>query len=165
MIRVNHSGERGAIYIYKGQKKSLSPGPIRDVIEHMENQEKAHLKYFEEKLSEDRIRPSILTPLWDWGAYTMGRITGLMGPEAAMACTQAVEEVIDQHYEEQIETLKTSFSQEQDLIHSIEKFQKEEQEHRDLAIDHGSLQAPSYKILTFVIKKISKGAIFLSKRF
>ncbi|WP_022728281.1 demethoxyubiquinone hydroxylase family protein [Fodinicurvata sediminis] len=164
MLRVNHAGEYGARRIYEGQLAVLSQSPSAPVIRHMWEQEAEHLQTFERMLPERRVRPTLLQPVWHMAGYALGAATAMMGEKAAMACTVAVEEVIDQHYAEQSEDLADE-PQEQDLRQTIEKFRAEELEHRDIGLEHEAEQTPGYEALSAAIKTGSRLAIWLSKRF
>lgn len=164
MIRVNHAGEYGAKRIYEGQLAVLKHKPSHPVISHMLSQELEHLRFFEQALVERKVRPTLLHPLWHIAGFLVGAGTALLGEKAAMACTTAVEEVIDLHYEEQLQTLK-SMPQETELAEKITQFQKEELEHRDTAIEHHAQETPGYLLLTQAIKLGSRAAIWLAKRF
>jgi ubiquinone biosynthesis monooxygenase Coq7 len=161
MIRVNHAGEYGAIRIYKGQIAALKNSAHKDILQHMYDQEKAHLKTFDELIIERKVRPTALSPLWHAAGYLLGYATGLMGEKAAMACTVAVEEVIDEHYQEQENCLGND---EKKLKKIIQKCRADEQNHRDIGFSHGAKEAPGYTLLTHSIKAASKLAIWLSKR-
>tara|TARA_A100000171_G_C2139703_1_gene153891 strand:+ start:8302 stop:8853 length:552 start_codon:yes stop_codon:yes gene_type:complete len=164
MIRVNHAGEYGAKRIYEGQLAALKGSSCVPTIKHMKDQEQVHLDYFSNELVNRRIRPTLLSPLWHAGGFLLGYATGFLGEKVAMACTVAVEDVIDQHYEEQEERLKTFKAPEQDLKNKIAQFRAEELEHKETGLHHGAEDTPGYKLLTTGIKNITKLAIFLSKR-
>jgi len=161
MLRVNLAGEYGAKRIYEGQLAVLKDSAVAPVLEHMKTQELAHLKAFEALVIENRVRPTLLHPLWHVAGYALGAATAYLGEKAAMACTAAVEEVIDQHYEKQLTLLG---DENPDLSHLIYKCQQEELEHRDLALEQGAREAPAYPLLTHVIKSASRLAIWLSER-
>jgi ubiquinone biosynthesis monooxygenase Coq7 len=161
IIRVNHAGEYGAKRIYAGQMAVLKNHECYDEIVHMAEQEEEHLAYFSQELNKRDIRPTALMPLWHVAAYAMGAATALCGEKAAMACTVAVEEVIDQHYQQQLAKLDED---EQPLKDAIEKFRLEELEHRDIGIAHDAQSTPGYELLSAGVKTASKFAIWLSKR-
>lgn len=161
MIRVNHAGEYGAKRIYAGQIAVLGDTDIGDELRHMAEQEEEHLEYFSQEITKRRVRPTILSPLWHVGAFALGAGTALLGKRAAMACTVAVEEVIDEHYAHQLEELGKA---EPELVKAIEKFREEELEHRDIGIEHEAELTPGYALLSGGIKKLSKMAIWLSTR-
>ena len=163
MIRVDHAGEYGAVRIYEGQLAVLGRTKTKttDAIRHMAEQEQQHLKRFDTLVNERRVRPTALQPIWQIAGFALGAATALMGEKAAMACTEAVEEVIDQHYAEQIEKLKTA---DPVLRKTVEAFRADEIAHRDTAIAHGSGQAPGYRLLTAAIKAGCRVAIALSTR-
>jgi 3-demethoxyubiquinol 3-hydroxylase len=161
VIRVDQAGEYGARRIYEGQLAVLPPGPARSAVEHMAAQEKKHLEAFDRILVERRVRPTALGPLWHAAGYALGAATALLGAKAAMACTVAVEEVIDAHYARQAAALPAS---EGDLKSTIETFRAEEIDHRDLGLAHGASEAPAYPLLTGAIKAGSRLAIWLAER-
>ena len=161
MLRVDHAGEYGARRIYEGQIAVLGRGPGTAAIRHMYRQELAHLKRFEALLVERRVRPSALYPLWHVAGFALGATTALLGKHAAMACTVAVEEVINDHYAAQAAKLDTD---EADLKATIETFRQEECEHRDTALDQGAEQAPGYAPMSAAIKAGARLAIWLAER-
>jgi ubiquinone biosynthesis monooxygenase Coq7 len=158
VIRVDHAGEYGARRIYEGQLAVLGR---HAQIEHMAEQERAHLARFEKMVVERRVRPTLLTPIWHVAGFALGAATALLGEKAAMACTEAVEEVIDEHYARQHAELGDD---EGELKAVIEQFRVEEVEHRDTARAAGAAEAPAYPVLTTAIKQASKLAIWLSER-
>jgi len=161
MIRVNHAGEYGAKRIYAGQLAVLKNKKSAKVIKHMAEQEEQHLQAFSEMIGKRKVRPTALIPLWHAAGFALGATTALLGEKAAMACTVAVEEVIDEHYGEQLEELGTS---EKDLVKKIKKFRAEELEHRDIGLENHAEEAIAYPVLTTAIKGSSRLAIWLSKR-
>jgi len=162
ILRVDHAGEYGAKRIYAGQLAVLGKSPSSDVIRHMAEQEERHLKTFDDLINERHVRPTILHPVWHVAGFALGAATALMGEKAAMACTEAVEEVIDEHYAAQAEELGDA---EPELKATIEEFRAEELEHRDIARDHDAAEAPGYDLLTAGVKAGSRLAIWLSTRF
>ncbi|HVM85196.1 MAG TPA: demethoxyubiquinone hydroxylase family protein [Candidatus Binatia bacterium] len=161
IIRVDHAGEYGAKRIYEGQLAMLRGKPEAAVVRGMYEQELQHLKEFERLMVERRARPSALYPLWHVAGFALGAATAFLGPKAAMACTVAVEEVIDEHYRAQAETLGTD---ERPLQQTIEKFRDDELHHRDAGLANGAEQAPAYPVLTAAIKAGSRLAIWLAER-
>jgi 3-demethoxyubiquinol 3-hydroxylase len=161
MIRVDHAGEFGAQRIYEGQLAVLGRSTHGETIRHMKEQEDRHLAVFEKLLVERKVRPTALHPLWNIAGFMLGAGTALLGPKAAMACTIAVEEVIDEHYSKQSEQLG---GEESDLRETIEEFRAEELEHRDIAIDRGGEEAVGYPVLRRLIQAGSRTAIWLSER-
>ena len=169
MIRVDHAGEYGAVRIYEGQLSVLSRSEAAPVIEHMAEQERRHLETFNKLIPEHRVRPTALLPLWHMAGFALGAGTALLGEKAAMACTVAVEEVIDEHYAGQVATLDAEMEaggdgDENNLRATIEEFRLEEVEHKEIGLKHGAEDAPGYEVLTGLIKTGSRLAIWLSKR-
>lgn len=162
IIRVNHAGEYGAKRIYQGQLDATKYK--NEEIIHMYEQEIVHLKYFESELSKKHIRPTILSPFWHIFGYMLGYIPAKLSIKKAMVCTDAVEEVIDNHYQGQLDILN-KIDSEKELAQKIKKFQEEENQHRDIAGDYIN----SVGLGDIVLKKITKIfctiAINLSKRF
>jgi len=161
IIRVDHAGEFGAVRIYEGQYAILKNSEDATTIQHMKEQEEAHREKFEKFIAERRVRPTLLSPIWHVAGYALGAGTALLGREAAMACTEAVEEVIDEHYLHQLEKLGED---EPELREVIQQFRDEEIEHRDIARERGAKEAPGYELLTTAVKSGSKLAIWLSSR-
>ena len=161
MLRVNLAGEYGAKRIYEGQLAVLKHSTSAPLLEHMKNQELAHLQAFESLVVKNRVRPTFLQPLWHVAGYALGTATAFLGEKAAMACTAAVEEVIDEHYERQLIQLGDHYPEMSELIF---KCQQEEVEHRNLALEQGAEQAPGYTLLTQTIKAASRLAIWLSEK-
>jgi ubiquinone biosynthesis monooxygenase Coq7 len=127
----------------------------------MAQQERRHLDTFEKLLPERRARPSLLQPFWHAAGFALGAATAMLGPKAAMACTVAVEEVIDEHYARQAEQLGP---QDEPLKGTVDKFREEELEHRDIGLAHDAEKTPGYEVLTSVIKAGSRAAIWISER-
>lgn len=162
IVRVDHAGEYGAVRIYQGQLSVLGSSPIVGAIREMADQEREHLETFDTLVGERRVRPTALMPIWHVAGYVLGAATAIMGERAAMACTAAIEEVIDEHYADQATRLGDD---EADLRATIEKFRKDELEHRDTALKHDAELAPGYEVMSAAIKKGSRLAIWLSQRF
>jgi ubiquinone biosynthesis monooxygenase Coq7 len=161
MIRVDHAGEYGALRIYQGQLAVLGRTPVGKVIQEMADGERRHLKTFEEMIVARRVRPTLLTPLWHVAGFALGAGTALIGEKAAMACTAAVEEVIDEHYARQAEALG---GEDAELKSVVEEFRDDEIAHGETAREHGAAQAPAYEALSAAIKAGSRLAIWLSTR-
>ncbi|MCH2546442.1 MAG: demethoxyubiquinone hydroxylase family protein [Alphaproteobacteria bacterium] len=162
VIRVDHAGEYGAQRIYAGQLAVLRNHPSAPTIQHMADQETAHLERFEALMQQRNVRPTVLMPLWHVLGYAMGAGTALMGERAAMACTVAVEQVIAEHYGEQETQLPP---EEADLKATISQFRAEEMEHHDIGLQHGAEHTPFYDVLSAAISGATRTAIWLSKRF
>ena len=162
IVRVDQAGEFGAVRIYAGQKAVLRHGPEADAVREMADQEKYHLETFDRIVAERRVRPTALNPLWRIAGYALGATTALIGPRAVMACTVAVEDVIDEHYAKQLDVLGAD---ETELRATIAEFRDDELEHRNTAMEHGAEDAPAYPALSAAIKTGSRVAIWLSERF
>lgn len=161
MIRVDHAGEHGAVRIYEGQLAILEGTDAEASIREMAEQEQHHLKTFDTIIAKRQVRPTALSPFWNVAGFVLGAGSALLGPKAAMACTQAVEEVIDEHYADQAKKLGDD---ETELRETIEEFRADELAHRNKAIEEGSREAPGYDLLTGTIKTSSRIAIWLSTR-
>ena len=161
MIRVDHAGEFGAQRIYRGQLDVLGTSKAGPMIRKMAKQEDTHLTAFEELIVEKKVRPTALHPLWNLAGYALGYATASLGEKAAMACTVAIEEVIDEHYKKQLIDLAQD---EPALRKLIKKFRDEEIEHKHIGLDEGAEDLPYYTILRALIRAGSKTAIWLSER-
>ena len=162
IIRVDHAGEYGATRIYDGQIAVFGKNSkIGKTIQHMANQEQEHIDKFNELILEHRVRPTALLPVWNIAGFALGVSTAFLGEKAAMACTVAVEKVIGEHYQEQLDLLEDDHK---DLKKTISKFRDDELEHHDIGIEHDAESAPGYKIMSKVIELGCKTAIAISKK-
>jgi 3-demethoxyubiquinol 3-hydroxylase len=161
IIRVDHAGEYGAARIYAGQLAVLGRRETAPTLREMQEQEQQHLEQFSELIYHRRVRPTALLPLWHIAGFALGAVTAALGERAAMACTVAIEEAIDQHYAGQIETLDDT---EAELRDTLGRFRNDELQHRDTAIQHGAEQVPGYRLLSAAIKAGCRVAIRLSER-
>ena len=167
MIRVDHAGEYGAVRIYEGQLAVFRhlPGKqkIAAEIEAMARDEEDHLARFNGIVNERQVRPTALTPFWHAAGFALGAATALMGEKAAMACTAAIEEVIDEHYRAQVRKLD-EMQAEPELRATIEKFREEEVAHKDHALAAGAAEAPGYGLLSGAIKTACRLAIRVAEK-
>ncbi len=162
MLRVDQAGEYGATRIYAGQLAVLGDGqPASPLIARMASQEAHHLRHFDALLAERGVRPTLLQPLWRVAGHALGAATALISPQAAMACTAAVEDEIDRHYSDQLDALGDD---EPELSGTILRFQADEREHRDAAVDAGARESFGYPLLYAAIRAGCRAAIALSKR-
>jgi len=164
-IRVDHAGERGAVKIYEGQLLALNTlvkdEKLKKIIEEMKVHEKEHCEFFEKEIQKRDIKPTKLLPLWDLLGVTLGFSSTLLGKKAAMLCTASVEEVIDKHYQSQIDQLDKT---ENELKKNITKFREDELHHKDIAYEKGATKKGCYSILDKIIKTGSKIAINISEK-
>ncbi len=162
MIRVDQAGEYGAIRIYAGQRAIMGDSaPYAREVAHMAEQEQRHLDWFNGAMAERGVRPTLLQPFWHVAGFALGAVTAAIGPEAAMACTAAIETEIDNHYGEQLAELGTS---DPALSAAITEFRAEEVEHRETAMASGAETAPAYPLLYAAIRAGCRAAIAVSKR-
>jgi ubiquinone biosynthesis monooxygenase Coq7 len=163
MIRVDHAGEYGAVRIYEGQLAVLGNrnSKATAAVRHMAEQERRHLETFDGLVNARKVRPTALEPVWRIAGFALGAASAMLGEEAAMACTVAVEEVIDTHYASQIARLGETDPQ---LTKTLETFRAEEVSHRDTAIAHGAEKAAGYRFLSESIKAGCRLAIALSEK-
>ncbi len=162
MIRVDQAGEFGATRIYAGQLAVMGDrGPDSAEIAGMAEQEAGHRAKFDALMARRGVRPTALQPFWDRAGFALGAVTALIGPEAAMACTAAVETEIDRHYRQQLDELGDS---DPELSAAVADFRAEELEHKEAAIAAGAENAPGYPLLNLAIRAGCRAAIALSKR-
>ena len=164
-IRVDHAGERGAVKIYEGQLLALNTivkdEDLKKIIEEMKIHEKEHCEFFEKEIKKRNIKPTKFLPLWDLLGVGLGFGSTVLGKKAAMLCTASVEEVIDEHYQNQINQLG---SDEKDLKKKIIKFRKDELHHKDIAYEKGATKKGLYSLMDKIIKTGSKVAINISEK-
>jgi ubiquinone biosynthesis monooxygenase Coq7 len=162
MLRVDQAGEYGAIRIYAGQMAVLGDRhPVSREIARMAAQEERHRQHFDAMMAQRGVRPTLLQPFWHVAGFALGAATALLGPQAAMACTAAIETEIDDHYGKQLDALG---SEDPDLSAAIADFRAEEVEHREAAIAAGAEDAPAYPLLSGLIRLGCRTAIALSQR-
>ena len=164
-IRVDHAGERGAIKIYEGQLLALNTfikdEELKKTIEEMKEHEKEHCEYFENEIKKRNIKPTKFLPLWDLLGVGLGFGSTLLGKKAAMLCTASVEEVIDKHYQNQINQIQDD---EEDLRNKIIQFREDELHHKDIAYEEGATKKGLYSLMDKIIKTGSKLAITISEK-
>ena len=164
-IRVDHAGERGAIKIYEGQLLALNTlvknDDLKKKIEEMQVHEREHCDFFEKEIKKRNINPTKFLPIWDLLGVGLGFGSALIGKKAAMLCTASVEEVIDKHYQNQINQLNAD---EKELKNKIIKFREDELHHKDIAYNEGATKEGFYSIIDKVIKTGSKIAISISEK-
>ena len=165
IIRVDHAGERGAMKIYEGQLLALKTIKqdeiLKGKIEEMKEHEKEHLEYFEKEIQKRKIKPTYMLPLWDLMGIALGFGTAMLGKKATMLCTASVEEVIENHYQTQLDELGDD---EKDLKINIEKFKNDEANHKNIAYESGATNKGIYSIMDHLIRTSSKIAITISKK-
>ena len=162
MLRVDQAGEYGATRIYAGQLAVLRRNcPEAKLVARMADQERRHLDRFNALMANRRVRPTALQPVWNVAGFALGAVTALISEKAALACTDAVETVIDRHYGEQLSEMGED---DPELAADIADFRADELEHRDSAREAGATDAIGYPVLTAAIRAGCRVAIELSKR-
>jgi len=165
-IRVDHAGERGAIKIYEGQllalKTFMKNDELKEKIEEMKQHEKEHAEFFDKEIKKRNIKPTKFLPLWDLLGVGLGFGSTILGRKAAMLCTASVEEVIDEHYQNQINRLEDD---EKELKKKIIKFREDELHHKDIAYENGASKEGLYSVLDKLIKTSSRIAITISEKY
>jgi ubiquinone biosynthesis monooxygenase Coq7 len=161
VLRVDQAGEYGAKRIYAGQLAVLGDRPEGAAIREMAESEAEHLAWFDRELVARGVRPTAMHPLWHVAGYALGAATAMLGPRAAMACTVAVEEAIDEHYSAQEAALGAT---EPELKAAIARFHAEELRHRDTALEHDAERAPGYRTMKLAIGVGCRAAIWLAER-
>jgi|TARA_B100001971_G_C18184684_1_gene534888 ubiquinone biosynthesis monooxygenase Coq7 len=161
MLRVDHAGEQGAKRIYDGQLAVLGHTIAGPIIRRMAEQEHEHLAAIDQLLAERQVRPTVLSPVWHVAGFALGAASALLGTRAAMACTVAVEDTIEAHYQNQINALGDD---EADLREKVTKFRDDELEHRDTGLAHGAEEAPGHALLDRSVRAGTRLAIWLSER-
>ncbi|KAM3722947.1 5-demethoxyubiquinone hydroxylase [Dirofilaria immitis] len=166
ILRVDHIGELAALRIYDGQKVIISnQHPCRPLIEGMQAQEKEHLDVMERLCAKHNIQPTVLAPWLSIAAYALGIGTAFCGKETAMACTTAVEELIGEHYNQQLmELLDDDPVDHADLLKILTKLRDDELHHYNIGVENDGLKAPRYDMLKWIIQSGCKGAIWLAER-
>ena len=162
IIRVNHAGEYGAQRIYSGQIKYCKTDKLKKELEKIIEEEYEHYDYFDKIMLKKRARPTLLSPIWHNGGYLLGAVTALLGERYVHACTEAVEEVIVEHYNEQIEYLEGA-GIEKEMLKKIKKFCEDEDNHRSFA-EKSNKKNSSANLFKFLTKGLTRLAIRVSKQ-
>jgi ubiquinone biosynthesis monooxygenase Coq7 len=164
-LRVDHAGELAAVHIYRGQRAVMAAargkGAMAAHFRSLQEQEADHLAAFDRLLTERRVRPSLLAPVWRAAGFALGAGTALIGEKAAHACTEAVESVIGEHYAGQISALE---GREPELARRLCEFRDDEMRHHDEAIDAGAHEAVAYPLLSAVIRAGCRAAIKVAEK-
>ena len=162
MLRVDQAGEYGATRIYAGQLAVMGDrAPHAGESATMAAQEAGHRQKFDALIAARGVRPTALQPVWSVAGFALGAATALLGPEAAMACTAAIETEIEKHYTAQLDELGDD---DPELGEMIREFRDDEREHHAAAIAAGAERAPGYPLLSGAIRLGCRAAIALSKR-
>ncbi len=165
MLRVDHAGEYGAVAIYRGQRAVFDRLPHKAetaaLLKDMEDGEAHHLSTFDKLLTERKVRPTLLAPLWNAAGFGLGAATALIGEKTAMACTAAVEDVIEKHYAEQISELGED---EPELVATVRQFRDDELGHKHTAETHGAESAPGYGLVSAAIRLGCRAAIKIAEK-
>ena len=162
MVRVDQAGEYGATRIYAGQLAVMGDRvPVSRAIAGMAAQEEHHRAFFDAMIARRGGRPTALQPFWNVAGFALGAVTAAIGPNAAMACTAAVETEIDRHYQAQLDEIGDS---DPELKDAVARFRDEELEHKDAAIAYGAENLIGYPVLSAVIRMGCRAAIAVSKR-
>lgn len=165
ILRVDHAGELAAVQIYRGQRAVMGAAAGKAALAahfaDLEAQEAEHLARFDRLLTERRVRPTALAPVWRLAGFALGAGTALLGEKAAHACTEAVESVIESHYAQQVAELA---DRDAALASELARFRDEELAHRDKAVEDGAREAPGYSLLSAVIGAGCRAAIKISEK-
>ena len=127
----------------------------------MKEHEKEHLEYFEKEIQKRNMKPTYLLPVWDLMGVSLGFGSALLGKKATLLCTASVEEVIEDHYENQLGKIGED---EKDLKTKIEKFKGDEVNHKNTAYESGASRTGIYSIMDKIIRTGSKIAITISEK-
>ncbi|KAL8954465.1 MAG: hypothetical protein Q9183_007105 [Haloplaca sp. 2 TL-2023] len=176
-LRVNQAGELAATVIYTAQTPPLlrSHPHLRSLMQHMYSQEAGHFSTFNSLLAKHRIRPTAMYPVWKVAATALGWGTAMLGREAAMACTEAVETEIGDHYNGQVRVLirwmrdmeergEEVGEEMRGLVEELKRIRDEELEHLDTAVGEDAREAKGWPVLNNVIRGGCRGAIWISER-
>ncbi|KAJ9407415.1 hypothetical protein DTO045G8_4979 [Paecilomyces variotii] len=176
-LRVNQAGELAATLIYKAQTPQVvrSYPHLRPLMKHMYDQEAGHFSIFNNLIAKHQVRPTAMYPIWEMAATFLGWSTGVMGREAAMACTEAVETEIGSHYNEQVREILSWVTEAEsrgeeldeeitDLLAQLRRIRDEELEHLDHAVENDAKEAKPYDPLVNIIRYGCRGAIMISEK-
>ncbi|AHX11279.1 ubiquinone biosynthesis COQ7 family protein [Neorickettsia helminthoeca str. Oregon] len=165
ILRVNHAGECAAVQVYRGQLRGLGDDlEKKKLVSEMMKSEQAHLQFFRSEIINLKTRPSLLLATWKSLAFGLGYLSARAGVPTAMACTVAIEEVIDEHYQKQIRLLEKISLSDTRLLKKIVQFRQDELDHRNIAMENEARKAPCYVAITGITKFCCRVGIFVAKR-
>jgi ubiquinone biosynthesis monooxygenase Coq7 len=97
--------------------------------------------------------------IWFFGGAALGGVTALLGREAILACTEAVEQAVHQHLRDQIAWAE---GEDRELAATIRSIQIEEDAHIQFATEHRHTQGFGW--LKGPIGVATEGLIWISTR-
>ncbi len=109
ILRVDHAGEVGAIRIYRAQiivARWRAPHLVA-MLEAALRDEIGHRDFFAAALRQRGITPCHMLGFWWSGGALLGATTALLGGDAILTCTEAVERTVHRHMDDQVGWLRT----------------------------------------------------------
>ena len=103
-----------------------------------------------------------MNSIWKYGGFSMGAVTALLGKDYVLACTEAVEEEIVEHYRSQLSEIDGK--EKKQFKKTIEKFLADEDEQRSFGSQHES-QSLRIKFFKEFVRKITQTAINISEKY
>ena len=162
-LKVDHSGEHGAVCIYRAQRwvaRWRAPSLVGE-IEHFAAHERQHRALFAAELERRGVRRCRSYHLCGLGGLTLGLVTGLIGARAVALTTEAVESVVLRHLEHQLATLSGADPEAAAVIAQIVA---EEQEHHDRSAAKVSRRRPVDRLLGRAVRGATDAVIWLGMR-
>lgn len=141
ILRVDHAGEVGAIRIYGAQiaiARRRAPDLVPLLIAARQD-EIGHRDFFAGELARRGIVPCHLLGLWWSAGWLLGALTGALGRNAILTCTEAVERTVHRHMHEQIRWLSM---RDPDLAAGIAAIREQEVDHLTVAQQAGGRRPP-----------------------
>ncbi len=130
-LRSDHAGEHGAVAIYRGMLAVTRDPDLRRFARRHLLAESRHLRFFQRFLPADG--KSRLLPVWWLAGWLLGAGSAALGPRAAYATIAAVERFVEDHYNEQIDSMRGRPGLD-GLVEILTKFCADEVHHRDDAL-------------------------------
>jgi 3-demethoxyubiquinol 3-hydroxylase len=105
LMRVNHTGEICAQALYSGQSLFARDPAVRDALRQAAAEERDHLAWCRQRLTELDSRPSLLDPMWYAGSFALGVVSGLAGDRWSMGFLAETEAQVERHLEGHLDRL------------------------------------------------------------
>lgn len=105
LMRVNHTGEICAQALYCGQALVARDATVRAALQRAGAEERDHLAWCRDRLSDLDSRPSLLDPLWYAGSLAWGAASGLAGDRWSLGFLAETEAQVERHLDGHLERL------------------------------------------------------------
>lgn len=139
LMRVNHAGEVCAQALYSGQALFTRDEDVREALRTAAAEERDHLAWCRERLSELGSRPSVLDPLWYAGSFALGVVSGAAGDRWSMGFLHETEAQVERHLDGHLERLPEDDARSRAIL---EQMRDDERRHGAMGLALGGRELP-----------------------